>query len=223
VGVAPLLLAFGIAVGSVPVDPDAPEAQQLLLTELAKAEYQKAKPSWFDQLVSGFFDWISSLKLTSSGGTPSVGLIIIAAIVVAALVIVFLVYGVPRVNRRSSVTGALFGEEDARSAAQIRAAAERAASKGEFDIAIEEMFRAIARGLAERTVLTIFPGTTAREFSLRAGVAFANSAAELGAAAAAFDGVRYLGARGTRDEYESIARLERTLRGARAQLEHVPA
>ena len=34
------------------------------------------------------------------------------------------------------------------------------------------MFRAVARGLAERTVLTVTPGTTASGFATRAGAAF---------------------------------------------------
>ena len=105
----------------------------------------------------------------------------------------------------------------------MRAAAEAAAANADYVTAIEEMFRAIARGLAERTVLTIFPGTTAREFSMRASLAFADSASELAAAAAAFDGVRYLGGVGTREQYNSVAALERTLRVARATVEHVPA
>jgi hypothetical protein len=77
------------------------------------------------------------------------------------------------------------------------------------------MYRSIARGLAERTVLTTSPGTTAHDFATRAAAAFASSADDLKASAIAFDEVRYLGATGTRSQYDVVARLERALRTAK--------
>jgi hypothetical protein len=208
---------------AVPVDPDGPDAQQLLARELAKAEYLKAQPSPFDRAVSGFFNWLNSLQLVQPNGPPSLALLIVLAIIVAGIVIAVLVFGVPRVNRRSTVTGALFGENDERSAEQMRSAAERAAAASDYATAIAEMFRAIARGLAERTVLSIFPGTTAHDFAIRAGGVFAHFSAELAAAATSFDAVRYLGKQGTASEYHAIEKLERDLRLSRATLETLPS
>lgn len=208
----------------VPVDPDRPEARRLLAEELAKQEYQRAKPTWFDQLLGGFNDWISSLQFGGADGPPAFGLLVALIVIAALLVISFLVFGLPRLNRRSRITGSLFGEDDARSAAQIRMAAAAAAARGDHTTAIAEMFRAIARGLAERTVLTTSPGTTAHDFATRAGVAFPTLSAELAASAAAFDDVRYLGIEGTPTQYAAVDTLERRLRAARpAVLEAVDA
>jgi len=199
----------------VPVDPDRPEARRLLAEELAKAEYQRAKPTWWDQLLGSFTDWINSLQFGGSDGPPAFGMLVLLIVVGVLLLIAFLVFGLPRLNRRSTVTGSLFGDDDARTAAQIRAAGEAAAARGDYAIAIAELFRSIARGLAERTVLTTSPGTTAHDFATRAGVAFPARADDLAASAAAFDEVRYLGGAGSREQYDLVERLERQLRAAK--------
>lgn len=208
----------------VPVDPDRPEARDLLANELAKQEYQAAKPTWFDELLGGFNDWLNSLDFGGVSGPPAFGLLVLLIGIVLVLLIAFLIFGLPRLNRRSAVAGSLFGDDDARSAAQMRAAAEAAAGTGDFATAIAEMFRAIARGLAERTVITVSPGTTAHDFAVRAGTAFPSRTDDLAASARAFDEVRYLGAPGTREQYQLIERLERAMRTAKpAVLEEVSA
>jgi len=199
----------------VPVDPDRPEGRRLLAEELAKQEYQQAKPTWWDQLLGQFNDWLNSLQYGGSGAPPAFGMIVVLIVIGVLLLIAFLVFGLPRINRRSRVTGSLFGDDDARTAAQIRAAGEAAAARGEYALAIAELYRAIARGLAERTVLTTSPGTTAHDFASRAALAFPAHAVELASSAAAFDDVRYLGRDGTREQYELVETLERRLRAAK--------
>ena len=212
----------GVVPVDVPVDPGADEARDLLVEELAKREYQAAKPTWFDEFVRSFTEWLDGLTLQDGGtGTPSGGILVVAIVIAALLVIAFLVFGLPRLNRRSAVTGALFGEDDARSASEMRTAAEAAASAGDYSLATTEMFRAVARGLAERTVLTTSPGTTAHDFGARAGRAFPDRAEALQDAAAAFDDVRYLDREGTQSRYREVAALERALRTARPVLESV--
>lgn len=208
----------------VPVAPDADDARDLLVEELAKQEYVAAKPTWFDQLIRSFTEWLDNLAAPSGDGAPPVpGIVVLAIIIVVVLAIAFLVFGLPRLNRRSRVAGSLFGEDDARTAAQMRAAAEAAASAGDFSLATAEMFRAIARGLAERTVLTTSPGTTAHDFGSRAGRAFPAHAKAIEDAAAAFDEVRYLERTGTEARYREIAALERSLRTDRPVLDEVGA
>jgi len=208
--------------GDVPVNPDADEARDLLVEELAKQEYQAAKPTWFDLLIRSFTEWLENLVApTGEGGPPVPGILVIVIVLVVALVVAFLVFGLPRLNRRSAVAGSLFGEDDARSAAEIRAAAEAAAGSGDYSLAIAEMFRSIARGLAERTVLTTSPGTTAHDFGTRAGRAFPDRSADIADAAAAFDEVRYLDKEGTQSRYAQVAALERALRSAKPVLEAV--
>ena len=210
------------ALWAVPVvDPDVPEARQWILDELAKPEYQQAKPNLLDQLAQSFLDWLSSLQFDGDGGVPGGWTAVLVAVAIVAVVVAFVVFGVPRLNRRSGASATLFGEDDDRTAALIRKAAERAANEGDYTLAVAEMFRAIARGLAERTVLTVSPGTTARDFGRRAGAAFPAFRSRLGEAAAAFDSVRYLDEPGTREQYDSIAALESDVRAAKPTLEPV--
>ncbi|MEO6944574.1 MAG: DUF4129 domain-containing protein [Lacisediminihabitans sp.] len=204
--------------GDVPVDPNAEQARQWIVAELSKPAYQAAQPSWFDRLSSAFWTWLTSLKFGDSGANGVV-LLIVIVIVAAAIVTAFLIFGAPRLNRRSAVAGAMFGEADDRSAGAIRAAADAAARQGDWTLAIEEVFRSIARGLAERTIVTTNPGTTARDFAAKAGVPFPPLAERLASAARAFDDVRYLGREGTEAAYRDAAKLESELRTARPVLE----
>jgi hypothetical protein len=204
---------------TVPVDPDGPEARQWLLDELAKPPYQAAQPSPFDQVVRQIEDWINSLiDGLGSVQVPGVGnLLGLAAvvIVVVLLVIAFLVFGLPRISRRSVAAGELFGADDTRDAATMRRDAERAAASGDYTAAIAELFRALARGLDERTLVSVFPGSTAGDVATRASVVFPDAASRLHEAARAFDDVRYLGATGTVAQWDQLVALERQLRTAR--------
>ena len=207
----------------VPVDPEPPEARDWIINELAKPTYQAAQPTLFDRIAKAIADWFASLQVGTGEGPPTLGIAVIVTLIAIGLVVAFLIFGLPRLNRRSRVAGTLFGDDDSRDAARMRADAAAAASRGDYTLAIEEMFRAIARGLAERTVVTTTPGTTARGFAAQAGTAFPDFAPQLLASATAFDDVRYLGRDGTEAQYRAVATLEGQLRSARARLEAVPA
>jgi hypothetical protein len=203
----------------VPVDPDAPEAQRWLLDELAKSTYRAAQPSPFQQLAQQIIDWINSL-INSLGSTqiPGAGTLLnllIGLVVLVLLVIAFLIFGLPRLNRRSTIGGELFGEDDLRDAAALRRDAARAAAAGDYTTAIMELFRALARGLDERTLVTAYPGSTARDIAERAGAVFADAAPRLLEAARAFDAVRYLDVAGTSSQWEALLALDTELRRAR--------
>jgi hypothetical protein len=202
----------------VPVVPDQPEGQDWVIEELSKPQYQAARPTLWDQIIDWILRWLGSFQLpTGEGGpgTPTFGLGVVIVIVVAALIIALLVFGLPRLNRRSKIGGGIFGDEDDRSAAELRDVAARAAAVGDWATAITELFRSIARNLAEREMLISFPGTTAHEFGNSGGALFPAHADALRTAAASFDEVRYLGGSGSREEYEQVDRLERALRSAR--------
>jgi hypothetical protein len=202
----------GTAVFDVPVQPNAEEARNWLLRELSQSRYESAKPTWFDRLSGAVVDWFQSLSFNGLDGPPGLAVVLVLALIVAAIVVAFLVFGVPRLRRRSAVAGGLFGENDDRGSQQLRAAAESRAAEGDYSAAIAEMFRAIARGLAERTIVTTSPGTTAHDFARRAAIAFPDLSAGLSGAATLFDEVRYLGRSGSLAGYTSVAELERTLR-----------
>jgi hypothetical protein len=135
--------------------------------------------------------------------------------VAAILAVAFVVFGLPRLRRRSKVTGDLFGEDDDRSAAQLRTAAQQAADAGDYTTAVVELFRSLARDLAERGIVVTFPGTTARDFSRRTGLVFPPIAERLADAAVVFDDLRYLGGIGTREQWQRMSALDGELRSAR--------
>jgi hypothetical protein len=194
------------------VDPNGDQARRWIIEELSKPQYQAAQPTWFDRVSSAFYDWIQSLEFGQFGGAQGPILLILAVVSVAAIVAAFLIFGRARLNRRSSMGGSLFGVEDERDAAAIRVAAESAASRGEWSLAIIELFRAIARSLAERSVVAANPGTTAHDVAADAGRAFPAAAERLSAVADAFDRVRYLGRAGTERDFLDAAALEFDLR-----------
>ena len=199
----------------IPVDPDAPEARQWLREELSKAQYQAAEPTWFDRLSKAVLDWITSLT-APSGDVPWAWVPVILTVVIAAvLVATYLIFGPPRLRRRSRAPEEIFGVDDRRGAEDLRRAAAAAAAAGDWTLAGQEMFRALARGLIERSVLLVTPGTTAHAFADRAGAAFPDNAAGLAEAAASFDRLRYLGNPGTERDYLLILTLDGELRAAR--------
>jgi hypothetical protein len=214
-----MIPVWALAGFEVPVDPDAAEARRWIIQELSKPAYQAAQPTWFDRVSSAFWDWLNSLDLSGTGAAGGPILVLAVILVLAAIVAGFFIFGPPRLNRRSGVAGPLFGEDDERTAAVLRAAAETAASRGDWSTALSEMFRSIARGLAERTIVSVNPGMTAHSLVQNAARAFPELAGALRDAAGRFDGVRYLGRVGTEDGYRLTAQLERALRNSRPALE----
>ena len=197
------------------IDPDAPEARQWLREELAKAAYQAARPTWFDRLSKAVLDWFGSLTAPSDSLLAPWVPLVLTVLLGAALVAAYLIFGPPRRARRSTTAAELFGEDDRRSSEDLRRAAAAAAAGGDWTLAAQEMFRALARGLIERSVLLVTPGTTAHAFADRAAEAFPEHAAGLAEAARRFDRVRYLGDQGTEPDYLQVRALELALRATR--------
>ncbi|AMB57866.1 DUF4129 domain-containing protein [Microterricola viridarii] len=209
--------APSVVVLAIPVEPDAPEAHRLLLEELAKPPYLAAQPNWFDRASQAFFDWLSSLFSGANGAGGGWLPLVATILVVAAVVVALLVWGVPRLNRRTAAS-VLFGEREHRTAAQMRAAARDAAASADWPLAITEQFRALAADLAERTVVALSPGTTATDFAAAAARALPAEGAALAEAARAFDAVRYLGRPGSEADYRAVQALDERLQQARPLL-----
>lgn len=208
----------------IPVDPSAPDAQDWIRNELAKPEYQSAKPTWFDIASKAVQDWLTSVFSGPTGDAGPVLLLVVVLIVAALIVVAFIVFGRPRVNRRAaSDRRSLFGADDSRSADDLRRSAARAALSADWTLAIEEQFRAIAAALDERTLVTIRPGTTATEFAAQAARSAPAQAAELRRAARTFDDVRYLDRTGSEAGYRQLVALDEQLRRLRPAHEAVIA
>lgn len=212
-----------MGMSDVPVDPDADQARDWLLEELAKTKYQpppqsgqNQRPSWFDDLLDAINRFLNSL-----GGQETVPfwIVLLVIIAVGVLVVAFLVFGVPKLRARSSVVDdELFEADDDRDAAAMRRDADAAAKAGDWARAIAERFRAIARSLHERALLSTLPGSTAHDVARRAARALPEHGEALERAAHDFDAVRYLGAAGDRDRYERLVELDRTIERTRPQL-----
>lgn len=202
---------------TVPLRPSADEARRWLVDELAKGEYQASKPGLVDRIAQAFWDWVQSLKFGSASGTPALALIVLLVLVAAAVVVLFVVYGVPRLNRRGAAAEALFGEDDSRPARDLRASAARAADAGDYATAIVETYRALARSLSERGLVQTAPGTTARAFAVRAARVFEGQAREILRASETFDGVRYLDRPSDRADFERVRDLDLALERVRVE------
>ena len=198
-----------------PLDPDAPEARRWLEAELTGPEYQAAKPSPFDVAMQAIRDWFLGLFDGATGLPGPVLTLLLVLLVVVLVVVGLLVFGLPRLRRRRRSEVPLFDDRDLRDLQTLRRAAAAAASAGDWPRAIEERFRAVVRGLVEREVVTVHPGTTARAFADASSRSFPDLADELRAAAGGFDGVRYLGGAGSADEYARVTELERRIADAR--------
>lgn len=200
----------------IPVDPSSPEAQEWLRDELARPEYQSAKPTWFDLASKAVQDWLASLFQGAGGDAGPVLLLVVVLIIAGLIVTAFFVFGRPRLNRRSALErGSLFGSDGVRTAGELRASAERAARSGDWVLAVEEQFRAIAAALDERTLVRVTPGTTATEFVQRAALIAPDEREALRQAARSFDEVRYLDRPGSEAAFQQLVALDQRLQQTR--------
>ena len=207
-----------MGMSEVPVDPDADQARDWLLEELTKTKYQEQPqqeqgPSWIDDLLDAVTRFLNSLD---GQETVPFWVVLLVIVGVAVVVVAFLVFGVPKLRARSgAVDDELFEADDHRDAAAMRRDADAAAKAGDWAQAIAERFRAIARSLHERALLSTLPGSTAHDVARRAAQALPEHGEALERAAHDFDAVRYLGASGDRDRYARLVELDRTLERTR--------
>lgn len=122
--------------------PDGDEAQKWAEDELEKAAYQEAKPNWFDQLARDIVDAIIGLfSGDGSGNIAPFAATLIVMVLIAAIVVALIIWGRPRASRSIRRRTDLLGERDDRTAAQLRAEADRAAKSGDLDSAVVLRFR----------------------------------------------------------------------------------
>jgi len=215
---------------ALPLDvfiPDGDEARRWAEQELAEQQYQAAKPTWFDEFISGIVNWFLGLFTErGAGDLAPVAVTVIAIVIVAALVVALLVWGRPRASRTVRRRRDLLGERDDRTAAQLRADAERRAREQDWDGAVILRFRALARGLLERDLIDPAPGATAQGIAREASAPLPAFAERLHSAATAFDSVRYLGTAADETDYRTLAATDDDLRAAAPAIpvtEAVPA
>ncbi len=178
----------GLAALDVPVDPDRETARRWLLEELSRPEYA-TDPSLIQRLVEWFMGLFDDVSVPAVPGWQLALVVVLVAGVVA--LISWWVAGPVRLARRVARESAVVLDDDARTAAELRAAADAAARRGDWSTAVLERFRAVVRSLEERVVLDERPGRTAREAADAAAVRLPGVAADLHRAARLFDDVCY--------------------------------
>lgn len=204
----------GIAVRvlAAPLIPDGDEAREWAERELADDAYRVAEPTPFDRAARAVGDFFLSLF---SGDLPAEFgpwlAVAVLAVVLAAIGVAVAIWGKPRRAARARASVALFGDDERRSADDLRRAARAAADAARWEEAIVLRFRALARSLADRTIVETPPGATVHAFARSATDAFPAEAETLERAADAFDDVRYLRRPGTADAYSLIASLDERL------------
>ncbi len=208
-----------LAASVPPLTPDGDEAREWAEQELSDPVYAAAEPTPLDRIAQAIGEFIESLFGTQLSGAWGPWVALVAAIVVFLVIAAaFLVWGIPRATGRARANVPLFGEDEQRSAAELRRDAASLAVKGDWDAAIVLRFRALARGLVERGAVDTPPGATVHAFARAAARAFPASADDLESAAAAFDDVRYLRRPGTEELYRRIAAVDETVSAARPLL-----
>lgn len=194
--------------------PDGDEARRWAEEELANPRYAEAKPTWFDLVARDIGRFLVDLFSSENGvAVGPAGLIVVSVVIVAALIVALLVWGRPRGARavRRSKAG-LLGADDDRSAAQLRADAERSARSGDWDSATILRYRALARGLVERDLIDPAPGSTAQSIARDIAAVFPAEAAAARSAAVSFDDVRYLRHPSTAERYAELTAIDERLR-----------
>nr|WP_314843582.1 DUF4129 domain-containing protein [uncultured Microbacterium sp.] len=202
-----------------PLIPDGDEARRWAEKELSNPRYADAKPTWFDLLARDIGRFLADLFSSDNGANvgPS-ALIIVSIVIFAALVTALIIWGRPR--RAQAVRrqlGDLLGADDDRSAAQLRADADRSARNGEWDEATILRFRALARGLLERDLIDPSPGATAQAIAREVVRVFPAEADAVRSAAVSFDDVRYLRHPSTQERYAELAATDDRLAALRAE------
>lgn len=199
--------------------PDGDEARQWAEQELSDPRYADAKPTWFDLVARDIGRFLADLFSSENGANigPS-ALIVVSIIVFGALVAALVIWGRPRRAQAVRRPGAgLLGADDDRSAAQLRADADRCARGGDWDEATILRFRALARGLLERDLIDPSPGATAQAIAREVSVVFPAETVPVRQAAISFDDVRYLRHPATAERYAELAAADDRLSALRPE------
>ncbi|WP_425434701.1 DUF4129 domain-containing protein [Lentzea xinjiangensis] len=194
----------------VPVDPGRDEAREAAARELSDPAYVSDDPNPLQRAVDWVLDRLGELFAGAGGvsGITAVTVLVVVAVVVA--IVIRLRTG--RTGRALRSSGEVFGTA-VLTAAEHRAAADRAAAAGDLAEAVRERFRAVVRELEQRGVLDARAGRTVDEAASEAGRALPALAGDLRGAAVQFDDVFYGGRPATEEGYRRLVSVDDGVRG----------
>jgi hypothetical protein len=195
-----------------PLDPTSDEARRWLEEELAKGPYH-AQPG----LVERFLEWLDRLLSLAPGSSgPSFLLPVVLLLLLGVLVLVLVRVLRREVGPAGDAPDRVLDVPDVDSGTLHRRGLD-AAARGDWDTAVLDGVRRIARAAVERVVLDDAPGRTAHEVALALGGPFPGEGAALLRAADAFDAVRYGHRPATEDRAREVLALGDRLATARPQ------
>jgi len=182
-------LVAGGTVASTPLVPSREQARGWAVRELADPAYARARSGLLQRGVRWVLDRLAEIG-PDGAIDPRLGLLVLLLGVAAVTAALLLRAGRVRGPERGSRGASVFAGT-AMTAAGHRELADAAAARGDWSSAVRERFRAVVRGLEERTVLDERPGRTADEAARDAGKLLPDLAADLAAGARLFDEVTY--------------------------------
>lgn len=197
-----------------PLNPGAAQARSWAEHELSKPKYADHS-SWLDQGMSWLEDKVLRMVDTLGRG-GSGGLVVAVALLLAALV-VWRVVQARRPGRRSRSRGDVSSVVDPSvTSGQLRARAQAAAERQDFDAAALDWFRTLVRTGQERGQLPGGEWLTSHDVTRLLTAAFPGHGPELAWAAGVFDLVRYGHGHAGPADADRLRALEAQLRSERA-------
>jgi hypothetical protein len=189
------------------VDIGRAAARRAAADELSGSRYED------EPFLERAWRWFEEFLLEVFAGSGGVGGLV--SLVILVLLLAFLAAGLLWSLRRMAGRGrprtpTIFSEQ-AQTAAEHRANAERLAEEARWAEAIQERLRALTRSLEEREIVTYLPGRTADELAAIAGEALPAHGEELRWAARVFDAVTYGEDPGDGAAYAALVKLDRML------------
>ncbi|PJI94284.1 DUF4129 domain-containing protein [Luteimicrobium subarcticum] len=195
----------------VPVTPDAPTAQRWLRDELSHSEYHE-----HTSILQRILRWLADLFDAQAHPHLPTGLLALVGVAIALVLVAVVVrYAGPTRRTARATTAKAVLVDDARTATQIRAAADDAGRRGDWPLAVVERFRAVVRSLEERAVLDEVAGRTADEAAHAAAALLPDQADGLARGARLFDDVLYGDRVATADDHATLLALDRAVTAAR--------
>lgn len=174
----------------VPVVPDAETARGWARDELAASIYHE-RPNLLETVIRWVLEQIGELGQAAGAVDVRTAALLVGAVVVVGVLVALLVAGPVRRARKARRPSVDVHGDDVRSAAELRASADRLADEGRWDEAVLDRYRAVLRGLEDRAVLDVRSGRTAHEAAEEAAVRLPACATDLRRAALLFDDVCY--------------------------------
>jgi hypothetical protein len=197
------------APGPVPIGREA--GRQAAKHELSKRIYHRYDDSWPIAILKWLSHELAKLFDTASRHAPGGGAGAIAFIGILVALVLLARWRLGPLGRQARAVEPVLGDQ-VRTAAEHRAAAATAAASGDWNLAVVEGMRAVARQLEETGLLDARPGRTADELARDAARRLPSAAGSLASAATTFDAVAYGGRPATSDSYDVVRRADDAVR-----------